>query len=63
MFPERLKDARYPLKIFYYQGDWELVHLPSIAIVGTRNPTPDNKSGAFRKTLKTRLSPKSLLFP
>lgn len=41
MFPERLKDARYPLKILYYQGDWELIHLPSVAIVGTRNPTPD----------------------
>ena len=22
-FPERLNDARYPIKIFYYQGNWE----------------------------------------
>jgi len=41
MFPERLKDARYPLKIFYYQGNWELTYLPSVAIVGTRNPTSE----------------------
>lgn len=39
MFPEHLKDARYPLKIFYYQGNWALSYLPSVAIVGTRNPT------------------------
>jgi DNA processing protein len=41
MFPERLKDARYPLKFLYYQGDWELAYLPSIAIVGTRNPSQE----------------------
>ena len=41
MFPENLKDARYPLKIFYYQGNWELAYLPSIAVVGTRNPTQE----------------------
>lgn len=41
MFPEHLKDARHPLKIFYYQGNWELVYLPSVAVVGTRNPTQE----------------------
>ena len=39
-FPERLQDARYPLKILYYQGDWGLTYLPSVAVVGTRHPTP-----------------------
>ncbi|MGC1879073.1 MAG: DNA-processing protein DprA [Rhabdochlamydiaceae bacterium] len=38
-FPDRLNDARYPIKIFYFQGDWDLIHLPSIAVVGTRNPS------------------------
>lgn len=38
-FPERLKDARHPIKILYYQGEWEIACLPSVAIVGTRNPT------------------------
>ncbi|HSX38626.1 MAG TPA: DNA-processing protein DprA [Chlamydiales bacterium] len=41
MFPIRLKDARHPLKIFYFQGNWELSYLPSVAIVGTRNPTSE----------------------
>jgi DNA processing protein len=40
-FPERLKDAKYPLKIFYYQGNWELSYHPSVAVVGTRNPSQD----------------------
>ncbi len=39
MFPERLKDTRYPLKVLYYQGNWELAYLSSVAVVGTRNPT------------------------
>jgi DNA processing protein len=41
MFPERLKAARYPLKVLYYQGNWELAYLPSVAVVGTREPSPE----------------------
>lgn len=41
MFPERLRDARNPLKILYYQGNWELTYLPSVAVVGTRHPTQE----------------------
>lgn len=40
-FPERLNDARYPLRIFYYQGDWQLTYLPSVAVVGTRQPSAE----------------------
>lgn len=40
-FPDRLNDAQYPIKMFYYQGNWELINLPSIAVVGTREPSPD----------------------
>lgn len=40
-FPERLKDARHPINILYYQGDWKLTYLPSVAVVGTRNPTQE----------------------
>lgn len=40
-FPERLKDARHPINILYYQGDWKLTYLPSVAVVGTRNPTSE----------------------
>jgi DNA processing protein len=45
-FPSRLNDARHPLRVFYYQGDWELAHLPSVAVVGTRQPT----EAAIRRT-------------
>ncbi len=38
-FPSRLNDARYPLRIFYYQGDWDLTYLPGVSVVGTRQPT------------------------
>ena len=42
-YPSKLNDARYPLRIFYYQGDWQLTYLPSIAVVGTRQPTPEGE--------------------
>jgi DNA processing protein len=40
-FPQRLKDARHPINILYYQGDWNLTYSPSVAVVGTRNPTQE----------------------
>ena len=41
-YPERLRDAEYPLELLYYQGWWDLVNSPrSIAVVGTRAPTED----------------------
>ncbi len=41
-FPVRLRDARYPLSIFYYQGNWNLIHFPrSVSVVGTRNPSTE----------------------
>lgn len=45
-YPEKLRDARHPVELLYYQGIWELVELPSIAIVGTRNPS----QGAIEET-------------
>lgn len=38
-FPCRLNDAQKPLKVLYYQGNWELVYFPSVAVVGTRQPS------------------------
>lgn len=40
-FPQRLKDARHPINILYYQGDWTLTYSPSVAVIGTRNPTQE----------------------
>ncbi len=35
-YPEKLKDARHPLRAFYYRGDWSLVDTPTAAVVGAR---------------------------
>ncbi len=40
-YPVRLRDAKHPLELLYYRGNWELIETPSVAIVGTRNPTED----------------------
>lgn len=51
-YPERLNDARHPLRIFYYRGDWQLTYLPSVAVVGTRQPSEDGKRIAEYLTKK-----------
>ena len=38
-YPERLRDAANPVEILYFQGSWELLQAPSVAVVGTRHPT------------------------
>ena len=38
-YPSKLLDAKYPVPLLYYQGAWDLIFSPSIAVVGTRNPT------------------------
>lgn len=50
-YPRRLRDAKEPVELLYYQGSWDLVETPSIAIVGTRQPTNDGVSRA-RKLAK-----------
>jgi len=35
-YPEKLRDALNPIEVFYYQGWWDLINSPSIAIVGSR---------------------------
>jgi DNA processing protein len=35
-YPDRLRDARYPIEMLYYQGAWELTETRSIAVVGSR---------------------------
>lgn len=43
-YPERLRDAEYPLEFLYYQGDWDLAYAPKrIAIVGTRSPSDEGE--------------------
>jgi DNA processing protein len=40
-YPEKLRDAAHPIELLYYQGWWDLVESPSVAVVGTRHPTAD----------------------
>lgn len=35
-YPQKLRDARHPIEVLYYQGFWNLVETPSIAVVGAR---------------------------
>jgi len=38
-YPSKLRQARTPVELLYYQGTWELAETEGIAIVGGRNPT------------------------
>lgn len=40
-YPDKLNDAKDPLQVLYFAGDWGLVYSRSISIVGTRKPTSD----------------------
>ena len=44
-YPRKLRDAKYPIALFYYQGWWELVASRSVAVIGNRKPS---KSGLLR---------------
>ena len=40
-YPVRLRDASHPVELLYFAGRWELVWVPMVAIVGTRNASDD----------------------
>lgn len=37
-YPERLRDAKYPIELLYFQGWWDLLSTTCVAVVGTRKP-------------------------
>jgi DNA processing protein len=47
-YPPKLCDARYPLRAFYFRGDWSLVDTPSVAVVGARQLSPHGAARARR---------------
>jgi DNA processing protein len=47
-YPERLRDATYPVELLYFQGWWDLAESRSVAVVGIRNPTREGISRARR---------------
>ncbi len=38
-YPTKLRIAEHPVELLYYQGWWDLVNSPCVAIVGTREPS------------------------
>src|SRR5438067_66063 len=40
-YPAKLRDARFPVELLYFQGWWNLTEWPSVAVVGTREPTDE----------------------
>ena len=51
-YPQRIREAKDPVELLYFQGVWEYVHTKAVAIVGTRKPT---KEGIVRARHLARL--------
>jgi DNA processing protein len=47
-YPQKLRDAKHPVEMLYFQGTWELTETPSVAVVGSRKPTEDGRRRAAR---------------
>jgi DNA processing protein len=45
-YPDKLRDADYPIAVLYYRGWWDLVNSRSVAVVGTRTPSEDGTKRA-----------------
>jgi DNA processing protein len=45
-YPIRLRQAEHPVELLYFAGNWELAESPSIAVVGTRNPSKEGQARA-----------------
>ncbi len=52
LYPSRLRDAVDPVELLYFKGDWALIDSPSVAIVGTKNPS-QNGLKRTRKLVKS----------
>lgn len=55
-YPEKLRHAKYPVELLYYQGTWELSEMRSLAVVGSRNPSEDGvlRAGRLARELVSR---------
>lgn len=42
-YPEKLLEAAHPLEVFYFIGNWEWVHSPSVAVVGSRKVSKEGE--------------------
>ena len=47
-YPKKLREARHPVELLYFRGWWNLVEAPGVAIVGTRDPSPEGLARTAR---------------
>lgn len=47
-YPAKLRDARHPVELLYYRGTWEISETRCIAVVGSREASPDGIRRAER---------------
>lgn len=47
-YPAKLRDARHPVELLYYQGTWELSEMRGLAVVGSRKPSEEGARRAER---------------
>ena len=40
-YPRKLRDARHPVELLYYRGNWELTETRCVAVVGSREPSEE----------------------
>ena len=49
-YPERLRDAAYPVELLYFSGHWELAWETSVAVVGARKASGEGLARARKLT-------------
>ena len=47
-YPPKLREARYPIELFYYKGDIELLSNRCVSVVGSRNCSDEGKRRASK---------------
>jgi len=47
-YPAKLRDAKHPIELLYYQGIWELTEMRGLAVVGSRKPSDEGVRRAAR---------------
>lgn len=47
-YPKKLRDARNPVEMLYYQGAWELTEMRGICVVGSRKASEEGRRRAAR---------------
>lgn len=47
-YPAKLRHAKYPVELLYYQGTWELSEMRGLAVVGSRKPSDEGIKRAKR---------------